>query len=209
MDTHDLTGLVASSPLHDNAMDPDHMFYNITVLAHGHGNKPLKRVLCDTVGRKANLDHGVRKIDMLRYSSLMTGGRCLWCGNELFRMIDDHIIFSSDDCSCDHLLPSACYGPTMIGNIMLTCRHCNLDKDMASPYAYAEHAVSPLLTGDDLIRFIVLFASPFRELLPELYDFCNGPDAVAYEPERLRDILLNGEWEQLSALPSHFVYDDE
>jgi hypothetical protein len=180
-------------------------FKNRTIIRTSSPN--IKTRLASIHGRRVMRATGISPSEWEQYAAIMTGGRCFWCGRQLYTTSDDRIMFTDHTISIDHVMPIAAYGPTTIGNIMLTCYHCNSIKSNASPFAMIRQHDSTLIDGDAGRDFLIDFMQPFHDLLPGLYDFVMRPDSIAYPANIIAPMVLNNH-RPLASLPYHFVYEE-
>lgn len=59
----------------------------------------------------------------------MQGGRCLWCGQELGRLVET---------TRDHVVPRVKGGPSWSENEVAACRRCNAERGHQGPVAWFE-----------------------------------------------------------------------
>lgn len=104
------------------------------------------------------------------YAAKFTEGRCLFCGQPLYSLSGDKVVFSNL-LHYDHIYPASNLNLFEVGNVALACQTCNLSKNSRLPLEYYDVRVGEggsLLIDDrdKFIEFLDKMTKPYREKWP-------------------------------------------
>lgn len=109
----------------------------------------------------------------LKYASEKTEGKCIYCGQPMYKLKGSIPIFSNT-IHYDHVYPASKLNLFEIGNVAIACSTCNLAKSDRLPMEYydirtAEEVPRLFYDRKDFENFLDSFTEPYRKKWPKHY----------------------------------------
>lgn len=112
----------------------------------------------------------------IKYAAKATKGRCLYCGQPLYKINDDVPVFSNL-VNYDHIYPASKLNLFEVGNVALSCETCNLAKSNRMPMEYydirtTENSSLFIYDREEFERFLDEMTKPYKEKWYKHYEVC-------------------------------------
>lgn len=135
--------------------------------------RSLIRIMSDAFSRQ-HCDYEEAK----RYASYKTKGKCLYCGVPLYNVkkyTETGIVEYSNNLHYDHIYPAIQLNLFDIGNVVLSCESCNLDKSSSLPLDYYDKRAAQNLSlytydRENFEKFLSEYIEPYKTKWPDHYE---------------------------------------
>lgn len=110
----------------------------------------------------------------IKYAAEYTKGRCLYCGEPLYKVVGSTPVFSNI-IHYDHIYPASKFNLFEVGNVALACETCNLAKSNRLPMEYydmrtTEQTSLLIYDRDEFEKFLNNMTAPYRQKWPKHYE---------------------------------------
>lgn len=115
------------------------------------------------------------KNDSIKYAVVQTEGKCLYCGDIMYKIDSNGNPRFGNNIHFDHIYPASRLNLFEIGNVAISCADCNLEKSDRFPIEYYKlkeelgQKVS-FNSIEEFEKFLYEFTTPYREKWPRHYE---------------------------------------
>lgn len=132
--------------------------------------------------------------EAVNYAAKSTKGRCLYCGQPLYKLEGDTPIFSNL-VNYDHIYPASKLQLFEVGNVALSCETCNLAKSNRMPMEYydirlAENSSLLIYDRDEFEKFLNKMTKPYKDKWYKHYEVCTLDLTDDEFKEKLNELLF-------------------